>query len=372
MPERAPLRPHRVPHRRSLRARLTLLMVLSTTLTVLVFACAVYLLVRAEGSEREGPAGEDASEQVLLAMFIAGPICLLLSVAAARWSSRRSLAPLDAVIRDASIMTARDLHLRLDVPHQDDELRDLVVALNALLGRLDEGFAALGSYAASASHELRTPLAVIINDLEIGLRRPRAPDEWERIARTSLEELRRLGRLVEALLELARATAAPSARCAPFDLRDRLDQTLAALDASTREAGVHLVLPDDGDAVWLGCDPDLLMNAVRELVRNAARYASRGATVRVRVDRLDDQRAAIQVDDDGPGVDAREREAIFAPFTRGLRGRAADADGDGGRGLGLAVAKRSVEPGGGTISAGDSPEGGARFTIVMPTCEAPS
>jgi signal transduction histidine kinase len=350
-------------------------MVLSTTITVLVFASVVYLLVRAETNEsaRQG-GGEDAGEQVLIAMLLAGPICLVLSVAGVRILSRRSLAPIETVIREASTMTAEDLHQRLAVPPQDDELRDLVVALNALLERLDRGFTALGSYAASASHELRTPVAVITSELEIALRRPRPAEAWEHIARTSLAEMQRLASLIEALLELARAGSSANLSNGRFELREQLDQTLASLDASLQAAHVHLVAPDQGDEVWLRGDPGLLMNSVRELVRNAARHSPTGSTVRVRVESHPAGRVAIHVDDDGPGVAPSERSAIFAPFARGRAGRAgndAAAATLPGVGLGLAIAKRSVEAWGGTITIDDSPEGGARFTILLPVSDPP-
>ena len=81
----------------------------------------------------------------------------------------------------------------------------------------------------------------------------------------------------------------------------------------------------------------------------------------------------IHVDDDGEGVAPSDRHAIFAPFTRG-RAHRAGSDVPGaipGVGLGLAIAKRSVELAGGTISVADSPEGGARFTILLPVSDPP-
>src|SRR5579863_68720 len=193
-----PSRDSQKPGRRlSLRSRLAFWMALSTTLTVIVFACAVYGFVRAETREADSGVGEgeDAAEQVLAAMAIAGPLCLALSVAGGLVLSHRALAPIDVVVRHANAMSSEDLHKRLEVPPNNDELRDLVVALNALLKRLDDGFSALARYAAGASHELRTPLAVVTSELEVALRRPRSAPEWERTARASLDELRRLARL---------------------------------------------------------------------------------------------------------------------------------------------------------------------------------
>ena len=361
-----------VARRRSLQFLLAVWMALSTSVTVLIFACVVYVLVRAEASGTGSEQGEDAREQVLVAMLLAGPACLALSVAGARWLSRRALSPIHSVIRDAGAMTMEGLNQRLDVPTQNDELRDLVVALNALLGRLDEGFTALGTYAANASHELRTPIAVITSELEVALRRPRTVEEWERTATTSLAEMQRLATLIEALLELARAGSVTNLAGARFELGEQLDQTLASLAAFTQAAHAQLLPPDEGDQIWLGGDPTLLMNAVRELVRNAARHCPAGSTVRVRVERLAEGRVAIHVDDDGKGVRVADRDAIFVPFARGRgdRARTESTGAPSGIGLGLTIAKRSVEPWGGTISVRESPEGGARFTVLLPASDA--
>jgi signal transduction histidine kinase len=366
----------RVPRRGSLRTRLTLWMMVSTTVTVVVFAVVVYALVRAEAHEESDAVGEDAREQVLVAMWSAGPVCLLLAVIGARVLSRRALAPIDAVIRDAGTMRAEELHRRLVVPHHNDELRDLVLALNALLARLDDGFSGLARDAATASHELRTPLAVIISELEIALRRPRTAEEWERTARTSLDEMQRLARLVDALLELAHATAASSGAVALFELGARLEESLLAQTPAITATGHTLVRPDggeEGEETWVRGDAELLMSAVRELVGNAARYAPAGSTIRVSVGRSENRRVAIHVDDEGAGIDAREREAIFAPFTRGRATQLAGAAGDAPRGwgLGLAIAKRSVEASGGLLSVHDAPAGGARFTIVVNSDDRP-
>jgi len=359
--------------RHTLRARLAYWVVLSTACTLVIFACVVYVLVRAEANEsvtsrdeegdEAGGGARDAREQVLFAMLIAGPFCLALSAAGAYVLSRRSLAPLDAVIGQASAITTGTLQRRLNVPVQNDELLDLVLALNALFDRLNDGFDALGSYAASASHELRTPLAVVSNQLEVALRHPRKVEEWESIARTSLDEMGRLSVLVEALLELARAGSTTTSR--QFELRDELDQTCSSLEAQVRASGAQLLLPDDGEDVWLQGDSGLLMNAVRELVRNAAHHSPKGSKVRVLVEHCRDL-VAIVVEDDGPGVATEERSAIFAPFTRGRPGNDAGSDALRGLGLGLAIAKRSVEAWGGTITVDNSPDGGARFTILVP------
>jgi two-component system OmpR family sensor kinase len=304
---------------------------------------------------------------VLSAILIAAPLSLALAVGGGMWLSRRAIAPVDAVIREANELTARDLRRRLPLPARNDELRDLVVAINALLARLNEGFDALERYAESAAHELRTPLAVLTSELEVALRRPRTQEDWERIALASLEELRRMTRLVTALLELSRVDGSPGSP-QEVELSEIVDSARRGLGSLAADRGIALNVPPAPGCVSIKGSPDPLASAVHELVRNAIHHSPSGSVVCVRLESLVGRDVAIHVDDAGPGIDSAEREAVFLPFVRGKRRRTTHGGTDtrDGFGLGLAIAKRSVERSGGSILVGKSPEGGARFTIVLP------
>ncbi len=361
--------------RRSLRGRLAWWMLSSTLFTLAAFAAIAYTQVVLEArepladdqGEKSGPA-EDASEQVFHAMLLAAPLCVALSVGGALWLSRRALSPLTRVIADAEAMSAQDLHKRLQVPEHDDELRDLTQALNGLLGRLDEGFQALGSYAAAASHELRTPLAVIVSELEIALRRPRSPEEWQRIATTSLDEARRLAKLVEALLDLSRADASSPEQLETVDLSDVVDQALSALAAHAPQDAGRVDAVGAHAPTWVCARPVLLLSAIQELLRNGLRYSPATGRIQIIIERASPSSVALHVDDCGPGIAPAEQLAIFEPFIRGEQGRTADrnmVEGQRGLGLGLAMVKRSIESCEGTVSIGKAPSGGARFTLQL-------
>jgi signal transduction histidine kinase len=311
---------------------------------------------------------------VLQAMAVAMPLGLVIAAGGSYWLSRRVLAPIDQVVRVARNVTAQDLDERLAVPDTDDELKDLVLAQNALLERLSHGFRALNQFASDASHELRTPLAIISNELEVALRRPRTPEEWRGSAERSLDELRRLHRLVEALIELARADAESPFGDGFVDPQVLAVEVCATLASQAASSGIELSadISTDKPEMFVQGTAEGLRVALSNLVCNALRYTPRGGHVRVIVDRLSGDRVAIHVDDTGAGVDIAETEAIFAPFARGARGRAADAQeeyGARGLGLGLSIAKRIVERHRGTIVVTRSKEGGARFTVEIPVAE---
>jgi two-component system heavy metal sensor histidine kinase CusS len=301
-------------------------------------------------------------------MLVAMPIGLVFAVTAAVLSTQRVLRPLTNVIEAAARMTARDLGQRLPLPGSNTEVRDVVLALNGLLGRLEAGFAALDRFAADASHELRTPLTVLATEIEIMLERPRAAAQWERTAVTCLDEVRQLAQLVESLLRMARAERAVDPQDTRGELGALLRRALAQLQprAQRRCVQLHIELGSEIERVLAG--EDVLLSAFNNVIDNAIRFTPSGGSVRVWSLAMGDGRVAVHVDDDGPGVDASEREKIFEPFARGAAGRVTQA----GFGLGLAIARRICEHHGVELGVCQSDRGGARFRFVfgLPVAEA--
>lgn len=320
----------------------------------------------AEQDIRQGDSYRGESlEMIFGAMAVAVPLGLVTAFGTGAWLSRRSARPIEDAIRAARETTAHDLKRSLPVPGRDDELRDLVVSLNELFVRLDDGFGALSRFAADASHELRTPLAVMATEIEVALRHPRSVEEWEATGRASLEELRRVSALVEGLLVLARAGAdAPAART-QVQLVECVDAVIAQLGAAAEHAGVTIGAPAEAASEPVAGNPVMLEIAIRNLVENAIAATPRGGQIQLSVEDASAS-STILVDDSGPGLGA-DREALFAPFQRGTGDSADTAKRKAGVGLGLAIARRIAVAHGGTLTADTSPLGGARFKLVVPT-----
>ncbi len=355
----------------TLRARLALWVTISTLFTLMTFVGVLYVALRfEERSVDHAQSGEtlagEASEQLLIAMGIAAPLALLVGVGGAVILGRRALAPLDAIVRETRSISVSELHRRLALPSQRDELYVLVEEFNELFGRLEIGFGALSRYAADASHELRTPLAIVAAELDVALRAPRTSEEWRRAAETSLVEIRRLSRLVDALLALARADS-PLERSVRFDLREQVDQVLASLGAHARAQGIELSAAVEGsnEPVWIDGDPDALASAIRNIIDNAVLYTPAGGHVSVAMARDELGFTTVSIEDSGPGIPAAEREVIFSPLVRGASGERAPT----GHGLGLAIARRIVARHRGGIAVEDSSAGGARFNVRVPRAD---
>ncbi len=330
---------------RSLTARLAAWVSLIFVASMAIFGAVAYAIVYfeerdeadRESVETTAEIASDLENEVLGAMAAAAPLGLLLSVGGAIWISRRALAPLKDVMRAATEISANRLDRRLPVPPADDELARLVVSVNALLARLEAGFAAQARFAAAASHELRTPLAVIAGQLEVALRRPRSEKEWVETASAVLDEVRRLNRLGEALLRLRRAEVVDSGEPASADLPSVIEAVVAR--AANGGDGPALRV-GDLPAMRVRGDSDELAAAIGNVVANAVRATPAAGQIAI-YGETEDARVRVHIADDGPGVDEGDREKIFAAFARG--------EGSDGFGLGLTIARAIVEGTGGSL-----------------------
>jgi signal transduction histidine kinase len=230
------------------------------------------------------------------------------------------------------------------------------------LGPIREGFEAQRQFVADASHELRTPAALIRANAEVLEREGLVLEEGRPFVADIIGEADRLGGLVGELLQLAAwDELRPTVSRVVLDAAELAADTVRGASALAAERGVQLELDAAGPVPALA-DRDRLIQLILVLVDNAIDHSPKGGIVTVRA-RAEGGSAVIDVDDQGPGIPAAERERIFEPFTR-LSGTT--RHGSGGTGLGLAIARRIADAHGGTIVAGSPGGQGARFTVTLP------
>ena len=363
--------PSAIRRARGLAQRLALWSALCTAGSLVIFAAVAYFtVIIVERAEPDADTPEqiiaEARSEVGHAMLFAGPLAFVLAVGGTFLFTRRALRPLDQVIHSAASITPRELRQRLPVPEVEDEVRDVVLALNGLLGRLEHGFEALDRFALDASHELRTPLAVIGAELEVMLRSGRTVEEWEASAKTCLDEARRLTHLVEALLEMGRAERTRGELLGAVDVQQAIEHVLSASRQRAQARRVYLGgAPGDQAELLVKGEATGLQSALAGVVDNAIQYTPSGGEILVWCE-ASATAVTIHVDDDGPGVDAADAMRIFEPFMRGVVGRESSP----GFGLGLAIAHRICERNGAHIAVSRSPRGGARFSITFPRTAA--
>ena len=240
------------------------------------------------------------------------------------------------------------------MPAGRDELTRLAETMNHLLVRMKNADASRRAFVADAGHELRSPLATIRVLLD-RLAEDRRPEERRTISANATAEVDRLALLVDDLLTLASADEHQMVlRRSEVDLDDVVLTETGALRARGMQIEVSVEpVRVEGDQARLG-------RVVRNLLENAERHTE--STVRVGLVHDGDD-AVLTVDNDGPPIDAADRDRVFGRFVRLDDSR---TRGTGGTGLGLAIVAEVVAAHDGEVEATETDEGWCRFRVRIP------
>ena len=286
-------------------------------------------------------------------------VAVVLGAGLVAWLLARSISsPLQRVAQVASDLPD-DLDLRADESHGPPEVRAVAASLNSTAARLAGILRRTQLVAADASHHLRTPLTGVRLRLE-AIEDISDRDEVKDEARAATAEVDRLTHRIEQVLSLARSDVGSEpmgVQDASAVIRDRVE----AAGGMFEENGVLLeadITPD----VHVLAPAGAVARIVDELLGNALLYAR--SLVRVRLQR-DARMVVLTVADDGPGLRADEREAVFERFRRGA------GSVPGGSGLGLALVKETATAMAGNARADESPMGGLLIELRMPSADEP-
>lgn len=299
-----------------------------------------------------------------LGVTLAGLSAILWLTAAVlgRWLCRRGLAPMAHMADAALDMGAADLGQRLPDPGTGDELGALHRSFNGLLDRLQEAFERQRQFTGNASHQLRTPLTAMQGQVELALRRDRSSEEYRRTLDQIQGQAARLGRIVEALLFLARAdTEAELSVLEAIDLTAWLAQHLGTWADHPRRADLHLHDAAHGSCT-VKAQPLLLGQLLDNLLDNALKYSEPGSAVTISL-RHEDGMAVLAVEDAGHGFAPEELPHVVEPFFRSPEAR---RRGLPGVGLGLAVAQRIATALGGRLTVTSTQGRGSCFSLHLP------
>ncbi len=287
----------------------------------------------------------------------------LLGIAGGLWVARRAVQPLERVSRAAAAIAEGNLSTRLEVTNADREVQQLTESFNEMVGQLVDRLERDARFASDVSHELRSPLTTLATTSSV-LQQHRG--ELSPAGQESLDlltaDLSIFQSLVEDLLEMARSDA--GAVPLVMETVNAVELVRQSVRSSARRHGLAEPPVTVGASVVspvVSVDRRRFERVIANLIDNAHYYAGGASDVRIDVE---GNLLAINVDDAGSGVPIEEQESVFERF---FRGRAAHDRGiSRGTGLGLALVRDHVRAFGGTIRVMESPEGGARFQIVLP------
>ncbi|HWD96307.1 MAG TPA: ATP-binding protein [Acidimicrobiales bacterium] len=306
---------------------------------------------------------ERSLDTLMLVLILAALATSLIGISGGLWVARRTVRPLERVSLAAGAIAAGNLTTRLQVTRADREVQQLTQSFNEMVSQLVERLERDARFASDVSHELRSPLTTLATTASVLVQHR---EELSAAGQESLDlltaDLAIFQSLVEDLLEMARGDAG----AVPLVI-----ETVAAVELvrqSVRSAVRRHGLAEPPIEVmasledpFVSVDRRRFERVMANLIDNAHYYAGGATAVRLGVE---DGLFTINVDDAGAGVPLEERESIFERF---FRGRAAHDRGIArGTGLGLALVRDHVRAIGGTIQVLESPDGGARFQILLP------
>lgn len=318
-------------------------------------------VVTAAAYDGYGHTNQVALRQTLLVLFVVG---LSLLFVAGYFLARLALKPIRNIVSEAETITASRIDRRIPVKNETDELGELCLAFNALLDRLETSFNSQRQFVSNVSHELRTPLAALTAELDVTLQKERSGDQYRQAMHHVLLDAKRMSRLIDGLLNLAKADYCKE----EISMREvRLDELLLDVRQLILRAHpdytVELIFgneDDDDDRLitTLG-NPYLLNIAFANLIENNCKYSANHSSL-VQIS-FRDRWSVVRMVDSGAGMTERDKQHLFTLFYRGSGESTVE-----GHGIGMTLAQKIVCLHGGQITVNSEQGKGTTFVVQLP------
>ena len=297
----------------------------------------------------------DEREQMLasyrMRLYMAAGLGTLLAFGLGLLLLRRGLTPLRELAQAMRHIDPRSLDRRMPTQAIPSELKEPVLALNAMLARLEDSFARLSQFSADLAHEIRTPLHNLLGSNSLALNQPRSAAEYQEVLASNIEEYERLNRMAENLMFLARAEHGQRPlQLQTLDLGEVGDGLCDYFEALAEDRGLLLENQLRGP---LTVDQQLLQRALGNLLANAVRHAQAGTTLHLQ--RRDDEGMCwVGVHNFGQPIATQHLDKLFDRFYRVDPSRAQPGDSGG---LGLAIVQSIMHLHGGKVRVRSDAQG---------------
>lgn len=277
--------------------------------------------------------------------------------------SYMALRPIRTIISGTRQITANRFSRRLPLGTNRDEIYDISKSINELLDRLEMAFNSQKMFVSNVSHELRTPMAALTSELEISLFKERDAEQYRQSIQHALNDAHRITRLVDGLLNMAKADYAPER----IKMKEtRVDELL--LDAvhlikrAHTDYHIDILFENESDNeadITLQANAYLLTTAFINLIENNCKFSTNRKSV-IQISEWK-RMIVLRFSDNGIGIPDKDKQRIFQAFHRGENHTFAD-----GHGIGMTLAKKIIELHGGRIEVFSSEGEGTTFTVHLP------
>ncbi|WP_100813541.1 sensor histidine kinase [Microbacterium lacus] len=284
--------------------------------------------------------------------LLTGAIALVVIAGVAWLVATRLLRPLRQMRETADRVSANSLSERLPIQGRDD-VSELAATMNAMLDRLDDAVDSQRRLLHDIGHELKTPITIVRGYVEV--MDPTDPEDVRETQALAVDELDRMGQLVQDLARSASLHGASPISPRPVDVADLTRQVVRKAEGiagATVRAGSHV-------DIVAALDSDRITQALLQLAQNAVTHGDGSVEIG---SSLAGPNLEFTVRDHGPGVPLTEREKVFERFYRGEEGR----DASTGSGLGLNIVQVIARAHGGSARVEEAEGGGALFVVSVP------
>lgn len=345
---------------RTIRVRSFIWLVIHTAVVFLLILLTLAGYDFYEYLEDPANAGDEIEEILIMlgSMALLFPISLI----GAWYISRRLLRPWRSLVAQADRIRGGSLDERIEVENPADEIGRLAATLNKTFDAHQNLLDRLQRFSYDASHQLRNPLAAIRTSGEVCLMQPRTKEAYISTIEGILKDTVRLSRTVNQLLLLARAASGAldeyRTEVSMLEIAEGVVREGRA-GAEKRDLSIRLAAPENPVVVF-GV-PDLLREALSNLLDNAIKFSPENTTIELRLTQSRPHTVRVEVCDEGPGLDPEHKATVFRPFHRG------DAPAQKeGSGLGLGIVADICRAHHATFGIEDNPGAGSIFWLEFP------
>ena len=307
-------------------------------------------------------------------MVVAALWIMLAALIAIYFITERVISPLREMSRAAKRMAVGRFDVRVPV-HGRDEVAELAVAFNQMSQALDNLERMRNSFVANVSHDLRTPMTTISGFIDGILDGVIPPDQHSHYLRVVSTEVRRLSRLVTALLDVSRLQAGDRKfDMKPFDVCEMGRQILISFEQKIEDKGLDVEFLCEEERMYVLADRDAIHQILYNICDNAIKFSCEGGKLRMGFawsegESSRHRKAVVKVFNEGQGIPEEDLPFVFERFYKSDKSRGLDKSGVG---LGMFIAKTIIEAHGETISVASDYGHSCEFTFTLARTESPT
>lgn len=294
---------------------------------------------------------------IIIFNLLSLPLIFIIVIAASVILVKKTLSPINKIIRTAEKISAQNLDERISyMAASSDEIGRLRDTLNNLFERLELQVNQISQFTDHASHQLMNPLTIIKTELDYVLRKDRSIDDYRNSLEQLKEQTERIIKIISHLLMASKQQEEQNLTKSLFNL-----SKLVADEITETYKNNNISLEIEPE-IYLRGNSETFSIVLDNLIDNAIKYSNSNPQIKVSLKRYK-KNIELRVGDNGIGISKHEKEKIFEKFFRTDK---ADELGIKGFGLGLSVARSIITQMNGSISVEDNVPRGSVFIICLP------